>query len=79
MYENWFKRIFLDTHVPYFFDYKMEFYSFLNSPKNLDPSYKMDLDIFDCLGRVKLVFYQNFIGMIESFFVVLERGGNPFL
>ena len=31
------------------------FFSFQNSPINLDPSYKMDLDLWDCLGRVKLV------------------------
>ena len=31
------------------------FFSFQNNLKNLDPSYKMDLDIWDCLGRVKLV------------------------
>ena len=30
------------------------FYSIPNNPKNLDPSYKMDLDLWDCLGRVKL-------------------------
>ena len=24
---------------------------FLNSPKDLDPSYKMDLDFWDCFGR----------------------------
>ena len=29
--------------------------SFHNNPKNLDPSYKMDLDLWDCLARVKLV------------------------
>ena len=32
--------------------------SFISSkinPKNLDPSYKMDLDFWDCLGRVKHV------------------------
>ena len=52
----------------------MEFYSFQNSPKNLDPSYKTDLDLWDCLRRVKVVFYQNFIGLIESFVVILERG-----
>ena len=63
--------------LPYFFGYKTEFYSFLNSPKNLDPSYKMDLDPWDCLGRVKLVFYQNFIRLIESFVVILERGKPP--
>ena len=28
---------------------------FQNNPKNLKPSYKMDLDLWDCLGRVKLV------------------------
>ena len=30
--------------LPYFFGYKTEFISFQNNPKNLDPSYKMDLD-----------------------------------
>ena len=41
--------------VPYFFGYKMEFFSFQNNPKDLDLSYKMDLDLWNCLGRVKLV------------------------
>ena len=36
------------SHLPYFFRYKMEFFSFQNNPKNLDPSYKMDLDLWDC-------------------------------
>ena len=42
---------------PYFFGFKTEFFfcSFQNNPKNLDPSYKMDLDLWDCLGRVNLV------------------------
>ena len=31
------------------------FFPFQNNPKNLDSSYKMDLNIWDCLGRVKLV------------------------
>ena len=26
-----------------------------NQFQNLDPSYKMDLDLWDCLGRVKFV------------------------
>ena len=43
-------------NVPYFFGYKTGFYSFLNSPKNLDLSYKTDLDLCNCLGGVKLVF-----------------------
>ena len=41
--------------VPYFFGYKTEFFSFQNNPIDLDPSCKMDLDLWDCLGRVKLV------------------------
>ena len=28
--------------------------TFLNNPKNLDPSYKMDLDFWDCFVRLKL-------------------------
>ena len=43
------------TRVPCFFGFKMEFFSFQNNPKNLDLSYMMDLDFWDCLGRVKLV------------------------
>ena len=41
--------------LPYFLGYKTEFVSFQTNPKDLDPSYKMDLDLWDCLGRVKLV------------------------
>ena len=37
--------------LPYFFGYKTGF-SFQNK---LDPSYKIDLDLLDCLGRVKLI------------------------
>ena len=40
------------------------FFFFQNNPKDLDPSYKMDLDLWDCLGRVKLVLQRNFIGLI---------------
>ena len=50
--------------IPYFFGYKTEFFSFQNNPKDLGPSYKTDLDLSDCLGRVKLVLLQNFIGLI---------------
>ena len=32
----------------YFFGYKTEFFSFQNNAKNLDPSYKMDLDLWNC-------------------------------
>ena len=41
--------------IPYFFSYKMEFFSFQNNLKNLDPSFKTDLDLWDCFRRVKLV------------------------
>ena len=30
-------------------------FSFQNNPKNLDQSYKADLDLWDYLGRVKLI------------------------
>ena len=49
-------------------------FSFQNNPKNLDLSYKTDLDFGDCFGRVKLVLYQNFKGLIWLFVVILERG-----
>ena len=41
--------------VPYFFGCKTEFISFQNNHKNLNLSYKTDLDLWYCLGRVKLV------------------------
>ena len=47
--------MYIITFLPYFFGYKMEFFSFQNIPKNLDSSCKMDLELWDCLGRVKLI------------------------
>ena len=32
-----------------------EIFYFQNNPKDLDPSYKMDLDLWDCFGSVILV------------------------
>ena len=32
-----------------------EDFSFQNNAENLDLSYKMDLDLWDCLGRVKFI------------------------
>ena len=52
------------TEIPYFFAYKTVFFSFQNNPKNLDPSYKTDLDLWDCLGRVKPVLQQYCTGLI---------------
>ena len=43
------------NRIPYFFGYKTELFSFQNNPKDLDPSYKTDLYLWDCLGRVELV------------------------
>ena len=34
---------------------KQSFVSFQNLLKNQDPSYKMDLDLWDCLERVELI------------------------
>ena len=51
----------LKNQKPYFFGYKTDFFSFLNNPKDLDLSYKTDLDLWDCLGRTKLIakFYET--------------------
>ena len=49
------KKCALISLLPYFFAYKTVFFSFQNNPKNLDLSYKMDLDLWDCLGKVKPV------------------------
>ena len=34
--------------IPYFFGYKTDFFFLQNNPKDLDPSYKTDLDLWDC-------------------------------
>ena len=52
------------TGLPYFFSCKTGLFSFQKNPKDLDPSYKMDLGLYDCFGRVKLVLQQNFIGLV---------------
>ena len=39
-------------------------FSFLNNAKNLDPSYEMDLDLLDCLGRVKTRIIAKFHGTV---------------
>ena len=51
-----FTHTIMAKRIPYFFGYKTEIFSFQNNPK--------DLDLWDCLGRVKLVLLQNFIGLI---------------
>ena len=44
-----------ERRLTYFFGYKKEYYFIQNNPKNLDLSYKTDLDLWDSLGRVKLL------------------------
>ena len=61
------------SEILYFFDYKTEFISFQNHPKNLNPSYKMVLVLWDSLGREKHVLQQNFIGLIQLLGGILER------
>ena len=34
----------------------------------------MDLDVWDCLGRLKVVLQQNFKELIKLFKVILDRG-----
>ena len=61
-----------NDRLPYFSAYKTVFFPFQNSPKYLDPSYKMDLDIWDCFRKGKLISKQNFIRLIKMFGVILE-------
>ena len=58
----------MKTDVPYFFGYETVF-SFQNNPKDLDPSCKMDLDLLDCLGRVKLELQQKGGSVNKAHFV----------
>ena len=49
---------------------RQSFFSFQNKPKDLDPSYKRDLDLWDCLGRVKLDYSkisQDGLSYLKSF------------
>ena len=50
-----FKDVKMCFKLPYFFGYKTESFYFQNNPKDVDPSCKTGLDLWDCLGRVKLV------------------------
>ena len=71
------KTVEFSNSILYFFGYKTEFFfSFHKQSQKLDPSYKMDLGLWDCSGRVKLI--TNFIGLINLFGVIIEWG-NPVL
>ena len=47
------------------FCYILQVFPFLNNPKDLVPSYKMDLDFWDCCGRKKLCLIINEIWYSE--------------
>ena len=46
---------------------------FQNNQKNLDLSYKMDLDFWDCLRREIPISWQNFKRLIQIHSVILNR------
>ena len=43
----------------YLFGHKMVVFPFQNNPKNLDPSYKMDLDFWDSFRKENPIFQLN--------------------
>ena len=47
--------------------------------KTIQKNLKMDLDLWNCLERVKLVLQQNFVELILLFFVILESENPSFL
>ena len=51
---------------------------FKNNPKNLDLSYKTDLVLWDCYGKVKLVLQQNYIGLFLVICSHSREGKTPF-
>ena len=46
---------------------------FLNNPKDLDPSYKTDLDLWDCFGRKKLRLITEEIRYIFEISLEMEK------
>ena len=49
-----------------FFVCKTDLFSFQNNPKDLDLSFKTDLDQWDYFRRVKFILLQNVIGLVCS-------------
>ena len=49
--------LFAVIYLSYFFVYMMGVFPFQNNYKDLDPSYKMDLDLWDCFEKEKNLFY----------------------
>ena len=64
-------------HVLYFLSYKTELFflfSFQNNPRNLDLSYKTDLDFWDCFGITAKLHRTDLV-----IFFCHSREGNPVL
>ena len=60
------KTILRRVYLPFLLGYKAQLlFPSKAIPKNLDPSYKINLDLGDCLGRVKIILKQNFIGLFK--------------
>ena len=54
--------------------------TFLNNPKDLDPSYKMDLDLWDCFGQKKTLSYNQRNTVFTTFSLIpSEREKESFL
>ena len=77
----WFHNVLFTVYIAvftYFFGYKMEFFSFQNKPKNLDPSYKMDLDLLGSFRKGE----NHIISQFHRTVLVTcshSREGNPVL
>ena len=50
------KQQFFPLLVYHIYSVIRQFFSFQNNLKDLDLSYNMDLDLWDCFGRVELVY-----------------------
>ena len=49
------------------------FFPFQSNPKNLDPSFKTDLDICDCFKRGNLISKQNFRRSMEKLRLITKE------
>ena len=56
-------------------------FSFQNNPKNLNrlKENKTDLDLWDCVGKEKLILQQNFTRPIQISGAILQKGKTPYL
>ena len=52
-------------------------FSFQNNPKNLDPSYKMDLDLWDFFRTDKFCIIAKFLGTDLAIYSHTREGKTP--